>query len=150
MVPIPVTGPAPCLAHLRLHSPSRSPLPKAAPSRPRGSISLNQPPLPPRAFLSRAVLCPPPDRSASCRHSCSSASASGPAESRSAAGVARSSAPSGAARCSFCLHRASGAAEARQRRNPSSPHQTLDVARDSGSTFRAPHNAGLLHRHLFR
>ena len=72
VVPIPATGPAPRLAHLRPRSHSRSPLPKAAPSRPRGSILLNQ--RGPQVFPSRALS--PPDRTvSSCRHSCSSASA---------------------------------------------------------------------------
>ena len=60
---------------------------EAAPSRPRGSILLNQ-----RGPTSLSVKsCPvtPPDRSASsCRHSCSSASVNGPVESRSTAGAA--------------------------------------------------------------
>ena len=41
-VPILATGPAPRFAHLHPRSRSRSPLPKAAPSRARGSILLSQ------------------------------------------------------------------------------------------------------------
>ena len=41
VVPIPATGPAARFAHL-LRARSRSPLPKAAPSRPRGSFWFNQ------------------------------------------------------------------------------------------------------------
>ena len=71
--PIPATGPAPRLAHLR----PRSRLPKAAPSRPRGSILLNQRGSAGLSVKSSPVA--PPDRSvSSCRHSCSSAPANGP------------------------------------------------------------------------
>ena len=85
MVPIPATGPVSQLAHLRprwrSRSRSRSPLPKAAPGRPRGSLLLYQ-----RGPTGLSVKCSPvapPDRLASsCRHSCSSASANGPVEAR--------------------------------------------------------------------
>ena len=117
VVPIPATGPAPRLAHLRPRSRSRSPLPKAAPSRPRGSILLNQ--RGPTGLSVKTSPVTPPDRS--------SASAAGLVESRCAAGAARSSAPSepcaaasdptaSAARKASQRRRASGAAGARQRR----------------------------------
>ena len=126
VVPIPATGPVSRLAHLRPRSSSRSPLPKAAPGRPRGSLLLNQ--RGPTGLSVKCSLVAPPDRSvSSCRHSCSSASANGPVESRSTAGVARSptpresraaaSAPTATvARKASQMRRASGAAEVQQRR----------------------------------
>ena len=117
-------GPAPGFVALRPRSRSRSPPPKAAPGRPRGSILLSHRD---RTGLS-VKSCPvaPPDCSVSSpRHSCSSAS--GPVEPRSATAAARSSAPSQPraaasrstaypARKGGQKRRASGAAEARQRK----------------------------------
>ena len=126
VVPIPPTAPVLRVADLRLRSRSRSPLPKAALSRPRGSILLNQRGT--TGLFVKSSPVPPPERSvSSCRHSCSSASVNGPVEPRSTAGVARSPAPSepcdaaadptaSAARKASQRRRASGAAEARQRR----------------------------------
>ena len=80
----------PRLAHLRPRSRSHTPLPKAAPSRPRGCILLNQrgstglsvksSPVP--RLIARFPLVATP-----------AASATGPVESQSTAGVARSPAP---------------------------------------------------------
>ena len=57
---IPATGLRPRLAHIRPRSRSHSPLPKAAPSRPRGSILLNQRGPTGLSFKSSPVV--PPDR----------------------------------------------------------------------------------------
>ena len=125
VVSIPAAGPAPRTVLLRPRSRSRCPFPKAAPSRPRGSILLSQ--RGPTGLSVKSCRAAPPDRSVSShRRSSSSASAAGPVESRSTSGVARSSAPSEpraavadprafAAR-KASQRRASGAAEARQRR----------------------------------
>ena len=124
VVPIPTTGPAPRLAHLRLRSRSRSLLPKAAPSRPRGTILVNQ-----RGSMGLSVKSSPvapPDRSVS-SHRHSSSSPFGPVESRSARAAACSSAPSEpraaasrstahSARKGGLKRRASGAVEVRQRK----------------------------------
>ena len=132
-------------AHLRAPARALFPsLPKAAPSRPRGSILLNQRgPTGPSVKSSSVV---PPDRSvSSCRHSGPSAPATGPVESRSAAGVARSSAPSelraaasdrtaSAAGKASQRRRASGAAEARQRRRDK--HRRLVPRHTKRSTWR--------------
>ena len=70
--------PRSCL--LRSRSRSRSLLPKAAPSRPRGSILLSQ--RGPTGLSVKSCPVAPPGRSASsCRHSCTSACATGPVES---------------------------------------------------------------------
>ena len=92
VVPIPATGPISRLAHFRPRSRSRSPLPKAAPGRPRGSVLLNQ--RGPTGLSVKYSPEAPPGRSvSSCRHSCSSVSAIGFVESQGTAGVARSPTP---------------------------------------------------------
>ena len=81
-VPIPATGPVSRLAHLRPRSRSRSPLPKAAPCRPRGSLLLNQ--LIARSPLA-ATLAPRPLPTALSSHGVRLAWLEAPRESRPAA-----------------------------------------------------------------
>ena len=143
--PIPATGLAPRLAHLRPRSRSRSPQPRAALSRPRGSILVNQRGPAGLSVKSSLVLglllLPLPDLGL----------CYGPVESRSAAGAGPNLRTVRASPLGRLVRGASGAAEARQRRRDKHRCRVRrDVARNLVSRPRALCNVGLLCRLLVR